>query len=62
MKKLIYNEILKMVDSGELRFGFDYRITDFVLESFKEDGDKIICETSYIEKGKMHKKYIHLNP
>ena len=47
-----------MIEEGNLKFGFNENITEFVLESFEEKGDIIICKCVYIDNNKYLNKYV----
>lgn len=60
MKKILLTKLNKMVEDGHLKFGFDENITQFVLESFEEKNDLIICKCVYIDGNKYLNKYVEL--
>lgn len=60
MKNILLVMLNKMIEDGKLKFGFNENITEFVLESFEEKGDLIICKCVYIDNGKYLNKYVEL--
>ena len=61
MKKLIFEKLKQMIEDGKLQFGFEKQITEFTLESYKEeDENTIVCTCVYIENGKVFQKYVEV--
>ena len=58
MKNILTAKLNKMIEEGNLKFGFNENITEFVLESFEEKGDIIICKCVYIDNNKYLNKYV----
>lgn len=61
MKELIFERLNYMVENGFLRFGWEETITEFTLESYeKTNKETIFCICTYVEKGKVYKKFVEL--